>query len=99
MALGKATIVTRISGTLDYIREGETGFFVNPGDIENMKRTMSFLLENPASAERIGASAQEAVRKYFLIGSKIRRISSMIKETEIALGRGRKSSRKNNRDS
>lgn len=63
MTLGKAVIATRIPPLLDYIVDGETGIFVNPGDAADMRETIVFLLTHPEEAVRIGANAKNAMEE------------------------------------
>ena len=44
MAMGKAVIVTKTGGTIDYVDDGNTGIFVEPGNIDNMRDAINFLL-------------------------------------------------------
>lgn len=80
MALGKAVIATRNASTIDYIADGETGILVNPGDSEEMKKAIMLLSEDPSKSAQIGARARVAIQGHYLVGEKIKRICSIIKE-------------------
>ncbi len=60
MAMGKAVIATETAGTVDYIRNMETGILVPPGDIPAMKRALS-LIDDPDLRQRLGKSARAQV--------------------------------------
>ncbi|MFQ5905074.1 MAG: glycosyltransferase family 4 protein [bacterium] len=60
-ALGKAVIVTRVPGLLDYVDDGRTALFVDPYDIEDLRRKISLLLSNPEMASELGRKARDAV--------------------------------------
>jgi len=84
MALGKAVIVTRNTATIDYIRDGENGILVSPGNSEEMRKAIVFLLQAPQKAAMIGANAKKVVEKHYLITEKILRICSIIKEPSVS---------------
>ena len=64
MALGKPVIATRSPGTVDYIRDGETGMLVEPGNESNLRTACETLLRDPAMCRRMGAAAQAHIKKY-----------------------------------
>ncbi|HOW98479.1 MAG TPA: glycosyltransferase family 4 protein [Kiritimatiellia bacterium] len=67
MGLGKPVVVTRHAGTVDYIRDGENGFLVEPGDAEGLARKVRMLLDDPALRRRIGRQAlADVMEKYSL---------------------------------
>ncbi|NCA81745.1 MAG: glycosyltransferase [Opitutae bacterium] len=57
MAMGKPVVATRVAGTLDYLRDGENGLLVEPGDAPALARAVNRLLEDPALAARISETA------------------------------------------
>jgi len=57
MALGKPVVATRVTGTADYIRNGENGIFVAPGDAPELARAVQELLRDSAQAERLSQQA------------------------------------------
>jgi glycosyltransferase involved in cell wall biosynthesis len=60
MRLGKPVIVTDPDGAADYIRNGETGLLVPPGDAVVLHRALDVLLRDAAEKSCIGRNAQEA---------------------------------------
>jgi glycosyltransferase involved in cell wall biosynthesis len=56
-------IVTDPDGARDYIRSGETGFTVPPGDPQALRQVLESLLHDPGAMFRIGAVADELVGK------------------------------------
>lgn len=57
MAMGKPVIATRTVGTVDYIRDGENGLLVEPGDAQALAKAVNRLLEDSALARRLAAAA------------------------------------------
>jgi len=66
MAMGKAVVVTKTAGTVDYINHLENGLLVPPGDNQQMCEAIKFLLENEKERINIGKNAHKWVIKYCL---------------------------------
>jgi glycosyltransferase involved in cell wall biosynthesis len=60
-AMEKGVIVSRTIGQLDYAEENETVLFAKPGDVEEMRTKIVYLLENPKEAERLGRNGRKRV--------------------------------------
>jgi len=58
MALGKAVIATRSSGTVDYVADNEDGVLVEPGNALELRNKILFLLNNPVELRRIAENAR-----------------------------------------
>jgi len=65
MALGKAVIVTDVAGARDYIRDGETGLIVAPGDPHALVVALRRMLEDPDYVRRLGDAARRDVLDRF----------------------------------
>lgn len=65
MALGKAVIVSDISGIRDYVRDGETAILYKPGDVRDLFLKIKYLLDKPEEATRIGKNAEIEVKRKF----------------------------------
>ncbi len=61
MALGKAVIATRAPGTEDYVRDGETGLLVEPGDAAALRRALTTLMAEPERRHALGEAAARTV--------------------------------------
>ncbi len=63
MAMGKALIVTGTTGevALGLVKEGETGFYVRPGDVQGWREKVKFFLDHPEEAARMGRNARAIV--------------------------------------
>ena len=57
MALGKPVVATRVTGTQDYIRDGENGLLVEPGDAIGMAKAINRLLHDPEFSSQLARSA------------------------------------------
>jgi glycosyltransferase involved in cell wall biosynthesis len=63
MALGKAVIVSDVSGIRDYVEPGVTATVVPPGDASALRNAIENAFRAPSVSKRIGRSAAEAVRR------------------------------------
>lgn len=57
MAMGKPVVATRSIGTTDYLRDGENGLLVEPGDAHGLADAVNRLLTDSALAARLADSA------------------------------------------
>ncbi len=66
MALGKPVIVTRTSGSVDYIDDGENGLLVPPSDPEALRRAIDRVMSDAGLRQRLGEAARKTVLKKHL---------------------------------
>jgi glycosyltransferase involved in cell wall biosynthesis len=64
MALGKPVVATRAAGTVDYIRDGENGLLVAPGDAEALANAVNRLLRDPEFADRLAEAGLRDCRTH-----------------------------------
>ncbi len=81
MARGKAIVVTDTPGVRDYIRDGETGLIVAPGDAAAMAQAVTRLLEDPAERARIGRQARERALGELTLTHYATRLLEVVDET------------------
>jgi glycosyltransferase involved in cell wall biosynthesis len=62
MAMGRAVVCTRTTGQTDTLVDDVTGIYVPPGDVGALRTAVQRLLDDPATAARIGAAGQAWVR-------------------------------------
>lgn len=67
MAAGCPVVATRVGGLSDLIRHEETGYLVPPGDASAVATAILRLLRDPATARRLGLTAQTMVRERFAV--------------------------------
>jgi glycosyltransferase involved in cell wall biosynthesis len=61
MASGTPVVCSRVGGLPEIVRDGDTGFLVTPGDVDELHDRIATLLGDPARAERLGRAARELV--------------------------------------
>jgi glycosyltransferase involved in cell wall biosynthesis len=65
MASGTPVVCSRVGGVAEIVRDGETGFLVEPGDIEALNDRLDLLLHKPDLARQLGDNARDAVLERF----------------------------------
>jgi len=65
MASGTPVVCSRVGGLPEIVRDGETGFLVEPGDAGQLRDRLQELLADRRLLERLGANARDAVLARF----------------------------------
>ena len=65
LAAGVPVVAEAVGQNEAYIRDGETGFLVAPGDVEAFADAVARLLETPALGQRVGRAAARDVEERF----------------------------------
>lgn len=64
---GKPCLVPNRGGPTEIVVDGETGYLVNPRDLNCLSEKMKHLIENPALRHEMGKRARQRVLKHFTI--------------------------------
>jgi len=78
MAMGKPVIVTRTSGTEDYVEDRKTGVFVKPHDVDELRNKILFLYNNSSARETLGLNAKKTVIEKYLPMNYVEGVSYII---------------------
>ncbi len=65
MAMGKAVIVSRAPGIIDYVTDNENALLVEHGSILELKNKMEYLLAEPAKNKNLESKARETIEKEY----------------------------------
>jgi glycosyltransferase involved in cell wall biosynthesis len=65
MASGTPVVASRLDGLPEVVRDGETGFLVTPGDVDELRERVGQLLGDRPLAARMGRRAREVAREEF----------------------------------
>lgn len=79
MAMAKPLIITKTSGISNYISHGETGLFVKPGDLEELKDRVLSLWDDGEQQKQLGLNARQAVLEKMNIDIYIEAIVEIVK--------------------
>lgn len=63
MSVGRPIVGFKRGGIPELVGNGERGYIVNPGDIEELAERISYLLRNPSVAESLGKNARKFVEE------------------------------------
>jgi glycosyltransferase involved in cell wall biosynthesis len=80
MAMGKAVICTRTRGQSDTIIDGETGLYVPPGDVVELRSAITRLISSSALTRHLGEAARDWVLKYASLDIYVERLSARADE-------------------
>jgi glycosyltransferase involved in cell wall biosynthesis len=61
MAMGKAVVVTATKGQIGVVRHGLNGITVPPGDAQELRDAVAYLLGRPDERRRLGEAARQSV--------------------------------------
>jgi glycosyltransferase involved in cell wall biosynthesis len=79
MAASLPVVATRVDGTPEAVVEGETGFLVEPGDVQGMAERICWLLEHSEAARSMGSKGRVRVEE-FDIDRMVRRQEALYEE-------------------
>jgi len=79
-AAGLPLVSTPVGGISEIVKEGETGLFVPPDDIDALAATLIRLVEDPALRHRLGANAAAAVEARFNARKNAEEIVALLKD-------------------
>jgi glycosyltransferase involved in cell wall biosynthesis len=79
-ASGLACVASRIGGSVDIIRDGESGYLFDTEDEIGMARTVTRLLQDPAETLRLGQAARDVILNDFSLQAVARRYLDLYRE-------------------
>ena len=82
MMFGKVCITTDVTGTADFIRDGENGFVIPADDVDALKEKMEWILDNRDRLADIGRNARKTYEQYFSMEVFGENLEQALHETE-----------------
>jgi glycosyltransferase involved in cell wall biosynthesis len=76
MAAEKPVVATRVPGTSDVVRDGETGLLTRPSDPPALAAALRDVLADPVRARRMGAAGRDLVLRAFSVDAMVRRVEA-----------------------
>lgn len=67
LAAGRPVVATRVGGVPDVVRDGEDGYLVDPGAVDDLAARLATLAADPGLRERMGAAGRDRVRKRYAV--------------------------------
>lgn len=77
---GLPVVSTRHAGIIEAVRDGESGFLVDEGDVEGMADHMLRLVREPELAARMGAAGREHIEANYRMEDSLGRLRSVLHE-------------------
>ncbi len=81
MAMERAVICSRTRGQTDVIVDGETGLYVEPGNVMELRAAISQLLADPDRADRLGCAGHTCVMEHMQLDVYVERLNSIVGQT------------------
>ncbi len=69
---GRAIIGSNVGGIPEIVKDGETGLLVPPADAKALAEKLTYLLDHPEHAQRLGSHARAFVKEKFSLESMVR---------------------------
>ncbi len=88
MAAGLPIVASRVGGNPELLRENETGLLFETGNAEDLAAKIKILLEQPETAGRVGANAQERAAKEFSLDAMMERYLALYSESGLEIPHG-----------
>lgn len=84
MAMGKAVIVSKIRQQDDFVVEGWNGFYVEPGNVGQLRERIKFLGDHPKEAQRLGANGRAMVEERFTLDTYVEVMGEALQDIGMA---------------
>ncbi len=81
LALGTAVIATCFGGSRELVKDGETGYIINPFDIEVFAQRLQALLSDDALRAQMGRRGRAHVAANFRLEQQVASMTALYKET------------------
>ena len=81
MASGLPMVATRVNGSREVVRDGDTGFLVDVGDVAGLTAALERLARDPELRMRMGERGREVVRAEFDEAIIVRRLARLYGES------------------
>jgi len=79
-ACGKPVVASRVGGLKDLVKDGETGLLFEPGNVEQLARSIFNLLNGNDVAKEMGLKGKNFVRENFTIEKVVERLEKVYEE-------------------
>lgn len=81
------TVVTRVGGLVDTVREGETGLQANPSDPPDLARAILLMLRDPERARSLGRAGRRLMLERFTLSRTVDDLHDLYRRLRGAQGR------------
>ena len=81
MAMGKAVITSRTRGIIDYVAHQETGLYVTPNSVEEMRDAILTLRGKSGELDRLGENARQVVNETMNLDAYVNRVVRVVHQS------------------
>jgi len=78
-AIGRPVVATRTVGTVDYVTEGETGLFCEPGSVDSLRTQIIRMIDDKEAREHMGQQALARVIRYHTFEVHVKQMLKVIR--------------------
>ena len=78
MACSKPVVAFNISSNPEIVADGETGFLVDPFNLEKMTEKVMLLASDPTLSQKMGASGRQRVEQHFTLNHATQQIEALL---------------------
>ena len=71
MAMKLPTVATNVGGNSEIVKHNETGILIPPGNVKAISDAISYIIENPNIAKKMGEEGSRVVKKTFSVETMI----------------------------
>jgi glycosyltransferase involved in cell wall biosynthesis len=79
-ACGKPVVASRVDGLKDLVKDGKTGLLFEPGNVEELAKTIFNLLNDNGVAKEMGLKGKNFVRENFTIEKVVEKLEKVYEE-------------------
>ena len=80
MAMGKPVISTRVGSVPELVRDGETGFLIEPQDAWGLAQCICYLLNEPEIGRRMGSQGRQLIETKFDLKQEVTAMADLYHE-------------------
>jgi glycosyltransferase involved in cell wall biosynthesis len=80
MAMGKPVISTRVGAVPELVRDGETGFLIEPQDAWGLAQCICYLLNEPEIGRRMGSQGRQLIETKFDLKQEVTAMADLYHE-------------------
>ena len=81
MSMGVPVVASRVAGTPELVRDGETGLLVEPGCVPQLARAIERLMDDPARARRMGREGRQLIEREHDLARSASRLATLFAGT------------------
>ena len=78
MAMARPVVVTRTTGQVDVVVDGQHGLYVPPGDAAGLRSAIAHLLDHPEEARQMGRAGRALIEERHSLDAHVERLTGLL---------------------